>query len=1539
MKKFIAILTTISILCSCITSAFADDVFLADSGERNILSEAEEVSAEVQITGEDNGNDTEINPMVLNEAAVNAGSMQLAAAYDISGYDEGVTVEADDSSPTGYTATFVYRYAMTTTPPSLVLYSDCFMLFTLDEGTDHPYEPEEYAPGMYPGGGSGTYTIYRELEYTGNDLWTVRIPLSSGAYVYNYQITDENGATTNRLDDPANPTLINTATGIKSLSSMVYVPYNADKQGTGEWKDRSVELPRTDGQTGAVETVAYTGADGDTRGLAIYLPYGYDPDRTEPYKVLYMTHGNSGDTRGNELRWMNEGCAANITDNLIADGKIEPFVVVTMNNQDFGWNYARIENDQFNYIMPFVEANYNVSDQPEGRAYAGLSMGGLTTNRMYFNHADEFDYFGIWSYACTGTELNNINQYDNLDSPALMLGAGMWDFGLAPVNGLAAKLDEIGIENDNIIVPGAHDWEVWQLLYASFAENYLWKAKEANAEYEEGVFVEADEASPTGYTVTFVYRDDTAQKVEVYSNCFNLFKISDVDLETYQLLEGNSYALDAFEPGMHASNGAIGVDSEIEYYFELEPIYNTGYWTTSLPLPSGAFIYNYQITDAGGNVTRRLDDPANPTMVNPRTGLKSLSSIFYVPYNEAKMGTGDWSDYSVELPRSDGQTGTLDFVMYEDKYYTYAATDEYTDSRPLVVYLPYGYDADREEPYKVLYLSHGYSSDRYGSELRWMNEGDVPNIMDNLVAEGEVEPFVIVTMDNNGTGRSWNLPVIMADLVEELMPYVEANYNVYDTPEGRGFAGFSMGGLTTTNVYFNHADKFGYFGIFGGSAATITDLSSYENLNMPKLVLGGGMWDFGMRTASMGVKHLMKTLDGAGIGYDTLLVPGGHDWNTGQQLFTGFARDYLWKSDESDDGIDYSGYDKGVTVEADENSPTGYYATFVYEDTTAAAAKVELYSDCFYHFTLEDGFSNPYSPENYKAGMYPAGGSGDTTCYVVMKKLGNDLWGARVPLSSGAFVYNFRITNPDGSTTSRLDDPNNPTLTNTATGISSLSSMVYIPYNSKTMGTGDWLDRSLELPRTDGRKGIVETVAYTGASRDTRGLAVYLPYGYDANRAKPYKVLYMSHGNSGDARGNELRWMNEGCVANITDNLIAAGKIEPFVVVTMNNQDFAWDYAKIENEQFNYIMPFVEASYNVSGKPADRAFAGLSAGGMTTNRMYFNHADEFDYFGIWSYACIGTELNNIDQYDNLDSPTLMLGAGIWDFGLAPVNGLADKLDGIGIAYDNIIVPGAHDWEVWQLLYAVFAQDYLWQNEGGDDDPSDGPGTGTKGGSGSGRGTSVISGARIGISGKSSDSPAAAASSPIQNIGTGIGRGFSDVPATYWGYAAIAYLLDNGIVSGYEDGTFRPSAEITRSEFITILVNVMGWSGATSAQLEAAAAHFADWSSIPAWAREFWALAYANDLVTGSLANGLYYTDAGRSISRQEACVLLSKLPGEGTEDVIFNDAGQIASWAAESVRKCAANGLVSGYPDNTFKPANPITRAESAAILYAYLTR
>lgn len=588
------------------------------------------------------------------------------------------------------------------------------------------------------------------------------------------------------------------------------------------------------------------------------------------------------------------------------------------------------------------------------------------------------------------------------------------------------------------------------------------------------------------------------------------------------------------------------------------------------------------------------------------------------------------------------------------------------------------------------------------------------------------------------------------------------------------------------------------------------------------------------------------------------------------------------------DGPDYSGYEKGVTVEKDENSPTGYTATFIYEEQESYEglagdiALVELYSDCMMLFSydevpsgtsINDGSDFPHSPSEYEPGLYPAGGSGATAYYVELTEFADGLWGVQVPLSSGAFVYNFRVTDEEGAQKSRLDDPSNPTLTNSATGIRSLSSMVYVPYSAEAMGDGEWADRSVELPCTSGKTGTVETVSYTGADKTAHGLAVYLPYGYDAERSEPYKVLYLSHGTSGDVYGDELRWMHEGAVANIMDNLIAQGKAEPFVVVTMNNQQFstgeghqgpAWDYSLIEEDQIEYIMPYVEAHYNVSKEASGRAYAGLSMGGYTASNMLLYHGDLFSYYGVWSYANVdGIQDKELQEsLAKLEvAPHVLTAAGSWDWLLTSVQDFDAELEKLDIDHAFLEVPAAHDWENWQMTYAYAVENFFW---------------------------------------KSADS------APVD-------VSFEDVSDGDWYAEAVKFCCEKGLMTGLDNGsTFSPEASASGSTVLAALQKLDGGSGPAI-----------DW-------------AVENEVVSDSF-------NADEAVSREQLAQLLYAYASYKGYDVTadeelsaFEDLSQIDEEALPAMQWAVASGLVRGTSASSLEPAADASRCQLATVLMRF---
>ncbi len=166
--------------------------------------------------------------------------------------------------------------------------------------------------------------------------------------------------------------------------------------------------------------------------------------------------------------------------------------------------------------------------------------------------------------------------------------------------------------------------------------------------------------------------------------------------------------------------------------------------------------------------------------------------------------------------------------------------------------------------------------------------------------------------------------------------------------------------------------------------------------------------------------------------------------------------------------------------------------------------------------------------------------------------------------------------------------------------------------------------------------------------------------------------------------------------------------------------------------------------------------------------------------------------------------------------------------------------------------------------------------------------------------------------------------FKDM-AGHWAEAIVSRLVEMGVISGYPDGTFKPDNYVTRAEFAKMLVVALDLSPDAGA-----AAEFADAASIPAWAKGYVGAAVKAGLIKG-------YEDktfrADRQITRAELAVMVARaLKAAEKAELNFKDAAGIPSWAADSIAQAVAKGIIKGYEDNTFRPNNPATRAETAAM-------
>ncbi|MGM9511976.1 alpha/beta hydrolase [Larkinella sp. GY13] len=213
-----------------------------------------------------------------------------------------------------------------------------------------------------------------------------------------------------------------------------------------------------------------SGTLGTTRQVLVYTPPGFNPNGKTRYPVLYLIHGGS-DT---EETWTKVGRANLIADNLIAQGKAKPMLIVMPYGNVRPAPMPDFTKDMVNDIVPFIEANYPVGKDSKSRAVAGFSVGGGQTLNIGLTHPDKFAY--VCSYApYTATEEFKKNFTDWSPNAGQMNGQlklftisiGTEDFLYEPVKQNIAMFKEKGLKVEPLIVPGGHTWMNCKLYLAT----------------------------------------------------------------------------------------------------------------------------------------------------------------------------------------------------------------------------------------------------------------------------------------------------------------------------------------------------------------------------------------------------------------------------------------------------------------------------------------------------------------------------------------------------------------------------------------------------------------------------------------------------------------------------------------------------------------------------------------------------------------------------------------------------------------------------------------------------------------------------------------------------------------------------------------------------------------------------------------------------------------------------------------------------------------------------------------------------------------
>ena len=303
-------------------------------------------------------------------------------------------------------------------------------------------------------------------------VWTITTSvLPPEWYSYHFLVDAQNEL------DPLNPKIVESYT---AAGNTVLIPDASTPQ---PWEKSAVAH-------GVVHHHAYTSAV--VRGLpagqsefCVYTPPGYDARAATKYPVLYLLHGWSDTAAG----WTNIGHADMILDNLIAQGKARPMIVVmplgygdlSFLRSGFGvWNEpVAIDNNTnlfsqtlLTEILPQAEKLYNISSRREDRAIAGLSMGGLEALTIGLNHADVFAWVGGFSAAVHQVQPAALAALDpkRANLKYLYISVGSDDGLLDPDRKYAATLRSQGFDVTTVETPGnGHVWQQWRPDLVTFA--------------------------------------------------------------------------------------------------------------------------------------------------------------------------------------------------------------------------------------------------------------------------------------------------------------------------------------------------------------------------------------------------------------------------------------------------------------------------------------------------------------------------------------------------------------------------------------------------------------------------------------------------------------------------------------------------------------------------------------------------------------------------------------------------------------------------------------------------------------------------------------------------------------------------------------------------------------------------------------------------------------------------------------------------------------------------------------------------------------
>ncbi|MFO7620383.1 MAG: alpha/beta hydrolase-fold protein [Bacteroidales bacterium] len=230
--------------------------------------------------------------------------------------------------------------------------------------------------------------------------------------------------------------------------------------------------------------------------------------------------------------------------------------------------------------------------------------------------------------------------------------------------------------------------------------------------------------------------------------------------------------------------------------------------------------------------------------------------VFNDPGTLNFYGSTRWES-GIEIPAHDQDFYALKNVPHGNVVQILFPSPSTNTSRRAFVYTPPAYDKDQTKRYPVLYLQHGWGED----ETAWTSQGHANLIMDNLIAEGKIKPFIIVMtygMTNDvkmGGLKNFDIKPFQTVLLDELIPYIDANFRTLANHPDRAMAGLSMGGMETRTITLARPDVFSHYGLLSGGTYSPEDIKDKSKVKLIFLSCGSFENPGGVTKAAAALKE------------------------------------------------------------------------------------------------------------------------------------------------------------------------------------------------------------------------------------------------------------------------------------------------------------------------------------------------------------------------------------------------------------------------------------------------------------------------------------------------------------------------------------------------------------------------------------------------------------------------------------------------------------------------------------------------------------